>query len=694
MRIDNNNTSPDFDYSDFSSRASDESSPSFPQPKTEQEWIDWLNGIYRTASRDLNGKPGSAEKLAKLRTAIDAAIKGIKENFQDHPILLLPESIKTALKDVIEALKECAPYSPNPTDFMTRANAQNAIVTEQENIIDSIDSYQKKETQRYKDTMQVLRDALMALLESLPPSASGARDLIQNTIGKLNEQLQELEKTKTSTEFFSKTNINNIEKAISDAQYVISKVKNPDLSNDFPMDPKKKGFDTSIPRNPDGSIDVKALSKKLHDLLYYMYHGDPTNFNIYTAIAGYLTNIAGVWDQLSEKDKASFNNTMGQVPDMDGKSLGLLLGKSVVFGKFYNLGGNEKLLREFIDQLIYKLDGKDSPFIKDLLAGIKYAGNSLSDNEYFSINPNNGQVTWKKDYQGFLTKQSLQDAGIGRSKKMSKFFSSFMSAKMKELEALANGDPFLLFYLILMELFNSNDNYQVQIAGVGNTLEKLTGLTNKAAELGLLFQKITGRAKTDKTDADFQETFGMIKDYMNKAEDFFEEFRDDPRISDSFAELEDAFKHLFGSGPAGLSTGYKDYKGDDVPPLKNLDGTDASLGDAFKNFKNGLDDPRAQQFFVERFHALCGPGKELVDDKGNPLKDKEGRAYAPQAGKHYTQLTTDVITMSKAPTNMNSTLTIKMEDIKATAEQFGAMITKFAKEPNELVHRMLERIKS
>jgi hypothetical protein len=418
----------------------------------------------------------------------------------------------------------------------------------------------------------------------------------------------------------------------------------------------------------------------LHDLLYYTYYGDCSNFNIYTAIAGYLTNIAGIWDQLSPTDQASFNSIMSEVPKNGQKSLGKVLAESVIYGKFYMLNGNEELLSKFIDELINKLEGKNSPFIQDFLASIKDVRANFGEwkDEHLTAGGN-----WKISFQEFLREQSYKNASLGRSKEMSGIFASIMRAKVKELEAIANGDPFMLFYLLLMLLFENDNNYQTQIGGVGKAVERLGELGDEAADLGILFQQITQRAQTDSTPEDYEKSFEMIKKFMGDAKAFCEEFKNDPRFSSSFAELEDAFNHLFSTDPEkGLSTKYKDRDGVD----KFAGNNQSTIGEYFEDVRDSSD-TSVQSQFVKDFYTLCAPG--------NPTKDinpKTDQPYAPQIGQHYTQLTADIQAFTKAPLNMNSTLTIEMEDIKATAEQYAAMIAKFTKDPNELVNRMSQRI--
>ena len=262
-----------------------------------------------------------------------------------------------------------------------------------------------------------------------------------------------------------------------------------------------------------------------------------------------------------------------------------------------------------------------------------------------------------------------------------------MRAKIKELEAIANGDPFMLFQLILMLLFENNDNYQVQISGVGKTLEKLDQLGGEAARLGLLFQEICQRAKTDTNPPDFRQTYDLISQFMNGTKNFCEQFKADPRIASSFADLTEAFDHLFSSDNAkGIPTSYKNDKGEEVILWKRPDGTTGTIGDHFRAAQ-GLEDSHLVTF-TQVFCKLFCPGKidpKLIDPQTNLPK-------APDPGTHYAKISADIQAFTKAPLNMNSTLTVKMEDIKSTAEQFGAMITKFAKEPNDLIHRMLERI--
>lgn len=540
----------------------------------------------------------------------------------------------------------------------------------------------KGEKNKYIIDLQQRLELLESLLNLYPELATDPA--IIDAIKHLKEALQ-IADIATDLDFFQKTNLDFVDKAIKDAEKAYSNAINSLYDPGFPIDPNQDGFDTSIPRKPDGSLDLPALLRKLHDLLYYMYYGDCSNFNIYTAVAAYLTNIAGIWDELSAQDKDSFNKIMGTVPtNGSGKSLGDILAESVMYGKLYDLKGEDYLLQKFLYNLQNKLEGIDSPLIKDFLNGLKKVEGNLDNwkREYVSSNGD-----WIVSFEAFLKQQSLSNASLGRSKEMSDLLTSIVRVKLQELEAIAHGDPFLLFYLILMLLFEQNDNYQTDIGGVGKILERLAELGDEAADIAILFQQICERAKTDVTDEDFLETYDMIEKLMENSKQFCEEFKSDPRIKDSFAEISDAFEHLFSTDPTlGLKASYKDNSGTDIITHRNEEnGEVATIGEYFSWAKKN---PEGRVSFVKDFFNLCGPGK-VDPSKINPTT---GQPYAPDAGPHYSQLIADIQAFAKAPLNMNSTLTVKMEDIKSTAEQFGAMITKFAKEPNDLVHRMLERI--
>jgi hypothetical protein len=678
MIIDKNTNSAASNYPEFPNNNSNvfgaQSSPGTSDtPKTEQEWIDFINDAYgmlvarmKHLLEELGIDPLSHD-FTELRALFDKAITEIHEKFKNNEAI----SPKFLLDLINSVKKEAQPFldrAPETSRFKTHfldgiKYYTNEIEKQEQELIN------KKKA--YMEEMERLLRTLISLLVNLP-SDSPLRKSIENAISELSNNL----KDKPIDEFFNKDNIKNVTDSIDMGKKLIKEATKG--STDFPMDPDKDGFDTSIPRNPDGSIDVQALVRKMHDLLYYMYHGDCSNFNIYTALAGFLTNVAGIWDQLSGEDKASFNNIMNQSPSVGGKSLGQILAESVIYGKFFNLEKDDKALFEFIDKLISKLDGKDNPFIKDFLESIKKV--------------RDGFAGWKEthmnmSFKDFLRQQSLVNAAFGRSNEMYNLFDSIMHSKMQELEAIAKGDPFLLFYLILMLLFENDSNYQTQISGVGKVLEKLDKLGSQAGDLGTIFQEISQRAKTDSTTKDFQETFGLIKKFMDGAQAFCEEFKNDPRLSSSFAELKDSFNHLFSKNPGeGLTTGYKDQDGNNQSPyLKN--GRDATLGEYFDDVKDTFD-PATQEKFARTFQTLCCPGK-VDPSKTNP---STGQPYPPPIGRHYTQLTADIQAFSKAPLNMNSTLTIKMEDIKATSEQYGALLTKFAKEPTGLVERMLQRI--
>lgn len=657
-------------------------------PTTEQEWIDLIWAAYDEYVS--GGFPGSKtakqiEAINNIKSQIEHEIETIHKLFEEYGFLPSSANILNInnLIASIYGIEGCA--SNFSKDIL------NKLYIARLPLDNDLFNLRKEQVKKFETDIISTLTNFELLLATSTSLTSEEKQKLQTSIEDLNHELSQLraEKSKTETELresiitLSPTLLNSMEEALKKANTTINeiKAKGNSVSGDFPMDNSKDGFDTSIPRKKDGSIDTDALSRKLHDLLYYMYHGDCSNFNIYTAIAGYLTNIAGVWDQLSPADQASFNNIMNEVPKNGEKSLGKVLAESVIYGKFYMVDGNDELLSKFIDELINKLEGKNSPFIQDFLSSIKDVRANFDEwkDKHVTIGGN-----WKMSFQEFLREQSYKNASLGRSEEMNGIFASIMRAKVKELEAIANGDPFLLFYLLLMLLFQNDDNYQTQIGGVGQAIEKLAELGNDAADLGILFQQITQRAQTDATPEDYEKSFEMIKKFMSDAKTFCEEFKNDPRFSSSFAELEDAFNHLFSTDPEkGLSTKYKDRDGVDKYAGNKGDST---IGQYFEDVKDSSD-ASIKSTFVKDFYNLCAPGKATQD-----INPKTDQPYAPQIGQHYTQLTADIQAFTKAPINMNSTLTIEMEDIKATAEQYAAMITKFAKEPNELVSRMLQRI--
>ncbi len=655
-----------------------------PDITSEADLINWVTEVFKKANEHLKSL-GAAELPEAF---LEQLIGQIKAEFETKTALNATDLnilVMSLLAKADQSLLAAFPSTYTDKSATFHQFIFNLIELETVSIPDKTKETLEKEVNRFKDMIQYKIKLLQDLINTgLLSGESEAQ--VKETLQSLKDNLAALDRSDNDfyDEFFNKSNIEALTTLLHKATQAYETLK-PTIPYDpnFPLDPNQDTFDTSIPRNADGSIDINALIRKLHDLMYYMYYGDCSNFNIYTATAGFLTNIAGVWNELSDEHKALFNKTMGSVPNnSSGKSLGEILAESVIYGKFYQFKGNDILLSKFIDDLKSKLEGIDSPFIKNFLDGIKKVERNLPAWEQTHITPE-GQ--WLVSFDEFLKGQALVNASSGKSEEMYNLFDAIMRAKIQELEAIAKGDPFMLFYLLLMLLFEQNDNYQVEIAGVGKTLEKLGDLGDQAADIGLLFQRICQKFEMDNVSyEDNLEIFDMIKEFMSKTKSFCEEFKSDPRLTSSFSEISDAFDHLFSTDP---EKGLLAVTNDDLIAFKKPDGSTGTFADYFNSITNNSTmDTKVR--FVYNFRDMFSPGK--IDPTNiNPVTEQP---YAPDLGTHYYQLTADIQAFGKAPLNMNSTLTVKMEDIKSTAEQFGAMITKFAKEPNDLVHRMLERI--
>jgi hypothetical protein len=282
-------------------------------------------------------------------------------------------------------------------------------------------------------------------------------------------------------------------------------------------------FDTSIPTNPDGSIDVDALLEKMRKIAYYAQQGDPMDFNSMLDLTALMMKIGQVWPQLQAQGGASKVSQFLNLPvDSSGTTLAQLLANdaipAIIYGTFYKNGGNADATQQFANQLIATLKNLsgNASFLDPLAQAAETLGNPQALSGWMSDPQNRADMSFE-DYTLTATLKWENDFTLPTATPATPY--SYMDAwRGEEIDGIMNDpevkkNPFAAYIMIMYILMNENGDIQTQIGGRGALMNAMTNLGNIAAKMNS--QWSAGNFTQDSAKAFYQEIMnltGLSKD--------------------------------------------------------------------------------------------------------------------------------------------------------------------------------------
>jgi hypothetical protein len=274
------------------------------------------------------------------------------------------------------------------------------------------------------------------------------------------------------------------------------------LGIDFPIDPSNPSLDISIPRNADGTVNVQAMVEKLRVMLKYASTYDPMNFNLISNISAYMVNIAGVWGELSPTSQNIVQTLMGSPIVLAGSqtTLGAFLAQGLSEGMFYLTNGDREKTYKFINLLYTTINplANTSPWLTDLR---DHLASVMQDLPAWMVDHTKAGGGADMTFPEFLFKNGLRWEGLLlNDSTMTSFFSAWRKRQIDTIMG-STKDPFLLYMQLVMLLFGTNDDRQMQVGGVGKTIDALSKMGGKISEALNLFRSKQAGAPWTAADA-------------------------------------------------------------------------------------------------------------------------------------------------------------------------------------------------
>lgn len=270
----------------------------------------------------------------------------------------------------------------------------------------------------------------------------------------------------------------------------------------------ENSFDTSIPYNQDGTIDVNALLEKLRKMLYYSSQGDQMDFNSMLDITSYLMNIGGVWSQLKAQGADGQVQQFLNLPvNGSGQTLIQLLAKNatdaIIYGTYYKNGGDQAATQQFADQFIAALQGisGNTSILNPILQAAENIGNPQALSQWMN-NPDNQGINFD---QFTFTSSLAWEGDFSMNDDTPSYMDGWRGLEIQDAlgQADATKNPFLAYILIMYILMNENGDLQTQIGGRGSLMDTMKkALGDKA--LGLNSQWASGNFTPDSAKGFFQ----------------------------------------------------------------------------------------------------------------------------------------------------------------------------------------------
>ncbi len=280
-------------------------------------------------------------------------------------------------------------------------------------------------------------------------------------------------------------------------------------------------FDTSIPYNSNGTINIQAMLQKLHDILYYSANGDQMDYNSIMDATAYIMNIGAVWGQMSSSDQAQvsgyLNMSVSGVPLINIiTQIGI---PAVIEGTYYQNDGNQSETLAFAQNFVNELDSisQGCPLLSPLA---QYANSLYGPNgstlEGWMNDPINTYNAQTKNFDEFAFNQALNwETAFSYNSGDAAFFNSWRSLELNDqLSGVTN--PFEAYIIIMSILENEGGDLQTTIAGQGNLTNYLsTPMGNNAKEIANAWSAGSFTGSTAQTF--YQEMMELSKFAQNSA---------------------------------------------------------------------------------------------------------------------------------------------------------------------------------
>ncbi len=431
-------------------------------------------------------------------------------------------------------------------------------------------------------------------------------------------------------------------------------------NNDWPYaDPgdwsNEQSFDTSIPYNADGTVNVKALEEELHKIMYYSANGDQMDYNSQLDIAAMVMNIAGVWGKLSSADQSAIsqqlNTPINGVPFLQKVAPDII--QTLIHGYFYkncssdpNIGQDTINFAQNLINTLQQLSGR-SGIVDPLLSAAENYGNvgNLTAWMKSTIDPTTGKRDLTFDDFSFM--QAIQwETDFSMSSDTNGFFAL---QRHNEIQSIFDqyGDkhnPMYIYMLLLSILTSENGDIQTQISGRGALLGTITNAFGNAV------QSLTSSWQgMNFTEATAQAFFQKIYDLQTLAQD--------KRFSSIAPQINKIFNDFFST-----TDGVK------IPDPKNP-GKQITIGQFYQNIRNNIP---GYSWNGEASGGLLIKG--LVQEL-NDLAPTSDLMPPPPASPSYTQISGDLGQLSTTITNSSQVQQQVAQDLEGLNEKDLAMLT-------------------
>lgn len=407
-------------------------------------------------------------------------------------------------------------------------------------------------------------------------------------------------------------------------------------------------FDTSIPTNPDGSIDVNALLDKLHKMLYYASQGDQMDFNSMLDITAYLMNIAKVMPQLKAQGADGQVEQFLNLPvGSTGQTLIQIIAQdaipAIIYGTYYKSNGNAAETEQFAKQLISTLQGLsgNTHSLDPILQAAEAIGNPQALSAWMNDPKNQGL-----SFGDFTFEKALQwETDFSMNSSASPYMDDWRSEEVNSVLSSpdAKKNPFLEYILLMYILMNENGDIQTKIAGRGNLIKVMSNALGKEAAK-LNSQWAAGHFTAASAQAFYQE----LQDLKGLSQD--KRFTDSigAQIGQVFTDMTDPNSQI------------------KVPVPGGTPGQQMTLGQLFQNVQNHTN---SWDDMATALNSLAP--STIPSAPGQPV---------PPTPPGYAAVTNDIGQITTSVTSASSAQGQIVQNLEGLSEQDLAFITATANE--------------
>jgi hypothetical protein len=336
-------------------------------------------------------------------------------------------------------------------------------------------------------------------------------------------------------------------------------------TDNFPYDPDSPAYDynITIPYNADGSINETKLQQELDDAIAQL-SSQPGNLNAYVGLFNLMTNIGGVWSQLSPSMQSQVNAVMNQpTGNGSGQTMGEMMVDSIAYSAYFQGGAGgtgaaaaQAVLTQMLSQL-NAVKGSGIGWITDALNEANVLNSPANPGssqtvlqQWMDINSMNGDgqtPAWSIggvkmamgpgdvfSYSDFLMLQMGSASAFVENSPVSSLYSDLVS---QQISAIMSKDPGMRLILLLMFLNDRTNDKQAQL---GNTGMVANSMSKLQTYLGSLINNFTAGNWTSGSNAtnfmaqlnmvkqlaDTNPAFAQIKGQIDSAVNFFNNLPD------------------------------------------------------------------------------------------------------------------------------------------------------------------------